>query len=86
MTGVVKTAICMIAPLLSIVSLKHTSLASTGNFSCVWQHSKLVSILPNLLSGYKYIILHRETPSGQGRRNDNIKSTKRKCNDIECLL
>ena len=86
MTGAVEAAIRMIAPLISIVSLKHTSLASKGNISCVWQRSKLASILPNLPSLCKYIILHRGTATGLRRRNDNIKSTKCKRYDIQRLL
>ena len=47
-------AIRKITPLVSIVKLAHSNISSNGNTICMWNQSKLCTILPNLPSTCQY--------------------------------
>ena len=78
LTGAEEAAIRMIAPLVSIVSLKHTSLGMKGNVSCVWQNSKLGRVLPNIPADCKHIFLRHQQQQQQsnGPSTTSIRCTK----------
>jgi hypothetical protein len=77
MTLVEEYAIRRIAPMMSIVRLKQGNLASRGNTSCVYQKSRLQSILPNLPHECKYIIVKRKSRSNNSiNAGPGLKSTK----------
>ncbi len=88
-TVVEEAAIRQITPLISMLRLKGGNIGSKGNISCVWQKSKLASVLPNLPSDIKYIIILREQ-AGSGnnreRQNRNLSSTKFERRRIEEAL
>jgi hypothetical protein len=57
-------AIQQIMPLMTIVRLKHRNIASKGNVTCVWQESRLNSILPNLPQQCATIVIERSKKIG----------------------
>ena len=57
MTCIEEAAIRQITPLISIVKLAHGYISSKGNTTCMWNESKLSTILPNLPSKYQYFLL-----------------------------
>ena len=57
LTPVEEAAIRRVCPLLSVVKLSYGNLGSKGNVSCVFQDSKLGTILPNLPTKYKFIVV-----------------------------
>ena len=67
-TVVEEAAIRQITPLISMLRLKGGNIGSKGNISCVWQKSKLASVLPNLPSDIKYIIILREQAGSGNNR------------------
>ena len=50
MTCIEEAAIRQITPLISIVKLAYGNIGSKGNTTCMWNESKLSTILPNLPS------------------------------------
>ena len=74
-TMVEEAAIRSIVPLLSIVRLMHGSIGTKGNTSCVWQQSTLATVLPNLPSECKFIIINRKTKQNKPGKSQ-ITSTK----------
>ena len=85
LTAVEEAAIRQIAPLLSVIRLAHGNIASRGNTSCVWQKSKLSTVLPNLPEECKFIVIERQKRNANGTRT-GIKSTKfRKDKIVEAL-
>eukprot|EP00984_Skeletonema_dohrnii_P031047 scaffold23084_cov153-Skeletonema_dohrnii-CCMP3373.AAC.2 len=81
LTAVEEAAIRQISPLISILRLTSGNIGSKGNTSCVWQHSKLTKILPNLPSECNYIILRRGNAS-----SSTFKSTKFERRKIQRVL
>jgi hypothetical protein len=76
-TLVEEAAIRRIAPMMSIVGLKQGNLASRGNTSCVYQKSRLQSILPNLPRECYYIIVKRQSRTNNSNNaGRGLKSTK----------
>ena len=57
MTCIEEAAIRQITPLISIVKLAYGNIGSKGNTICMWNESKLSTILPNLPSKYQYFVL-----------------------------
>lgn len=78
-----EAAIRQITPLLSIVRLAQGNIGTKGNTSCVWQESKMATILPNLPSECKFIVVTRQQQ--RGSRN-LIRSTKFKRQKIQDCL
>ena len=60
MSCIEEAAIRQITPLVSIVKLAHGNIGSKGNTTCMWNHSKLCTILPNLPSTCQYFVLSHE--------------------------
>ena len=56
-TAAEEAAIRQITPMISIVRLAQGNIGSKGNTSCVWQQSKLNTILPNLPRECKHIVI-----------------------------
>ena len=81
LTAVEEAAIRQISPLISILRLTSGNIGSKGNTSCVWQHSKLTQVLPNLPSQCNYIILRRGNAS-----SNSFKSTKFERHKIQRVL
>jgi len=82
LTAVEEAAIRQISPLISILRLTSGNIGSKGNTTCVWQHSKLTHILPNLPSQCNYIILRR----GGNASSTNFKATKFNRHKIQTVL
>ena len=76
-TIVEEAAIRTIVPLMSIVRLNHGSIKTKGNTSCVWQHSQLCTVLPNLPSECKIIVITRRNKKGD-KGKSKLASTKLK--------
>jgi len=77
MTLVEEAAIRRIAPMMYFVGLKQGNLASRGNTSCVYQKSRLQSILPNLPRECNYIIVKRlSRTNNSNNAHQWLKSTK----------
>ena len=57
MTCIEEAAIRQITPLISIVKLAYGNIGSKGNTTCMWNESKLSTILPNLPSKCQYFVL-----------------------------
>jgi hypothetical protein len=77
MTLAEEQAISRIVPMLKIVSLKQGNLASRGNTTCVFQKSKLHTVLPNLPRECKYIIVKRKSRcNNTNNAHPGLKSTK----------
>ena len=62
-----------ITPLVSIVKLAHGNISLKGNTICMWNHSKLCTILLNLPSTCQYFILSYEAKK---KSKVNLKSAK----------
>ena len=60
MSCIEEAAIRQITPLVSIVKLAHGNIGSKGNTTCMWNQSKLCTILPNLPSTCQYFVLSYE--------------------------
>ena len=71
LTPVEEAAIRPITPLISIIKLNNGGIGSKGNTSCVWQQSKLNTILPNLPSQCNYIIVTRRIARNSANTNSN---------------
>ena len=73
MTCIEEAAIRQITPLISIVKLAHGNIGSKGNTTCMWNQSRLCTILPNLPNQCKYFVL-----SYKSKKDSDIilKSTK----------
>ena len=71
-TLIEEAAIRQITPLVSILKLAQGNIGTKGNTSCVWINSKIATVLPNLPSQCKYIILKRSSR----RSNVEINSMK----------
>ena len=73
MTCIEEAAIRQITPLISIVKLAYGNIGSKGNTTCMWNESKLSTILPNLPSKCQYFVL-----SFKSKQKSDIllKSTK----------
>ena len=56
MTCIEEAAIRQITPLISIVKLTYGNIGSKGNTTCMWNESKLSTILPNLPSKCQYFV------------------------------
>jgi len=65
MSCIEEAAIRQITPLVSIVKLAHGNIGSKGNTTCMWNHSKLCTILPNLPSTCQYFVLSHEAKKKQ---------------------
>ena len=73
MTCIEEAAIRQITPLISIVKLAYGNIGSKGNTTCMWNESKLSTILPNLPSKCQYFVLSFKSK----QKSDIIlKSTK----------
>ena len=72
MSCIEEAAIRQITPLVSIVKLAHGNIGSKGNTTCMWNHSKLCTILPNLPSTCQYFVLSYEAKKSK----IILKSTK----------
>ena len=57
MSCIEEAAIRRITPLVSRVKLAHGNIGLKGNTTCMWNHSKLRTILPNLPSTCQYFVL-----------------------------
>ena len=57
MTCIEETAIRKITALILIVKLTYGNIGSKGNTTCMWNESKLSTILPNLPTKYQYFVL-----------------------------
>ena len=68
MTCIEEAAIRQITPLISIVKLAYGNIGSKGNTTCMWNESKLSTILPNLPSKCQYFVL-----SYKSKINSDIK-------------
>ena len=68
-----KATIRQITPLTSIVKLVHGNIGSKGNTPCMWNQSKLCTILPNLPSICQYFVLSYEA---KNKSKISLKSTK----------
>ena len=55
-----EATIRQITPLVSIVKLAHGNIGSKGNTTCMWNQSKLCTILPNLPNTCQYFVLSYE--------------------------
>jgi hypothetical protein len=84
LTSAEEAAIRRITPLISIVRLAHGNIGSKGNTSCVWQQSKLATVLPNLPSECKFIIITRQDRANGA--HEGLKSTKFSRKRIERVL
>ena len=73
MSCIEEAAIRQITPLVSIVKLAHGNIGSKGNTTCMWNHSKLCTILPNLPSTCQYFVLSHEAKK---KSKIVLKSTK----------
>lgn len=73
MTAAEEAAIRQITPLISIVRLTHGNIGSKGNTSCVWQQSRLNTVLPNLPQNCGYIVVKRASQNQQGSQ---LRSTR----------
>jgi hypothetical protein len=61
-----ESAIRMVAPLASIVRLKHGNIGTKGTVSCVWQSEKLVQrVLPSLPTECKTLVIRYEKKDGR---------------------
>ena len=67
--------------MLSIVRLAHGNIGSNGNTSCVWQQSKIHTVLPNLPSQCKFIVITRSQ-----KNSSRMKSTRFRRDRIERAL
>ena len=61
MSCIEEATIREITPLVSIVKLAHDNIGSKGNTTCMWNHSKVCTNLPNLPSTFQYFVLSYET-------------------------
>ena len=84
-TIVEEAAIRSIVPLMSIIRLMHGSIKTKGNTSCVWQQSELSTVLPNLPSECKFIIINRRNKNGEKGKSE-MSSTKFERKKIETAL
>ena len=73
MSCIEEAAIRKITPLVSIVKLAHGNIGSKGNTTCMWNQSKLCTILPNLPSTCQYFVLSYEAKK---KGSISLKSTK----------
>ena len=65
-----ESAIRMVAPLASIVRLKHGNIGSKGTVSCVWQcHKAMIRLLPSLPMECKTLVLRYEKKMGHCLRS-----------------
>ena len=71
MSYIEEAAINQITPLVSIVNSSHGNISAKGNTTYIWNQSKLCSILTNLSSICKYLLL-----SYEGEKSISLKSTK----------
>ena len=71
-----ESAIRRITPLLSVVMLGMGNIASKGCTSCVWQESKLATILPNLPSECNYIVIDRQRKGGSKLKSTKVERAK----------
>jgi hypothetical protein len=61
-----ESAIRMVAPLASIVRLKHGNIGTKGTVSCVWQSEKLIQrLLPSLPMECKTLVFRYENKNGK---------------------
>ena len=61
-----ESAIRMVAPLASIVRLKHGNIGTKGTVSCVWQSEKLIQrVLPSLPMECKTLVIRYEKEDGK---------------------
>ena len=72
MSCIEEAAIRQITPLVSIVKLAHGNIGSKGNTTCMWNHSKLCTILPNLSSTCQYLYYYMRPKKSK----ITLKSTK----------
>ena len=73
MSCIEEAAIRRITPLVSRVKLARGNIGLKGNTTCMWNHSKLCTILPNLPSTCQYFVLSYEAKK---ETNITLKSTK----------
>ena len=62
-----------ITPLISIVKLAYGNIESKSNTTCIWNESKISTILPNLSSKYQYLFL---LYSVKNKNTVSLESTK----------
>ena len=82
-----EAAIRQITPLISIVRLTHGNCATKGNASCVWQESKLRTVLPNLPKECCYVLIrYMSKRKSKNKELSPLRSTKFKRKKIEAIL
>ena len=74
-TATEEAAIKTIVNLTSYVRLRHGSIQTKGNTSCVWRKSGLSLVLPNLPSECRYVIINRRNKKGE-KGKSQLHSTK----------
>ena len=82
LTPAEEAAIRRVRPLVSIVCLSQGNMAAKGNTSCLFQKSKIGTILPHLPRECKYIVIQCQGPRGP----TDIKSTKVRRSHIHRVL
>ena len=60
-----EAVIRQITLLVSIIKLAHGNISAKVNTTCMWVHSKLCTILPNLSSTSQYFVLSYEAEKEQ---------------------
>ena len=86
LTAVEEAAIRQIAPLLSIIRLAHGNIASRGNTSCVWQKSKLSTVLPNLPEECKFMVIERQKRNANGAQTFPLGSSRKCGRSLELVI
>jgi hypothetical protein len=76
-----EAALRQISPLIHILRLSSGNIGAKGNTSCVWQHSKLAHILPNLPKDCSYIVLKRGAAAA-----NTLRATKFRRDKIQKML
>ena len=69
-----EAAIRQITPLISIVRLTHGNIATKGTTHCVWQQSKLNTVLPNLPSECCYVLIKWKSNKKDKNKESSLKS------------
>ena len=83
-TAAEESAIRQIVPMISILRLTMGNIGSKGNTSCIWQESKLNTILSNLPSDCKVIVIVRQKDANAS--TTLLKSTKFERYKLEKVL